>query len=96
MLGISYVDVVAQWIKSHHSNKHIIALHNINVQAKNIDFWARVPKSDIQYFLEDVVLLICKDVPEMTRLIDNISEDFAEAYGYSKGVFVHSNVESLK
>ena len=95
LLGIDYVDVVAHWISINHSNKHIIALHNINVEAKNIKFWAKVPQTDIKYFLKDVVLLRCKDIPELTRLINNISEDFADAYGYSKGVLIHSNKEGV-
>lgn len=91
--GFEIEELLAQWIGLKHPKEHIIVLTDINVQAKNIQFWARVPKTDMQFFLKDIVVLHCKDKTEVLRLLENIPAKFAEAYGFSAGLPIAHNKE---
>lgn len=91
--GLEYSDIVSQWVYLKFPFEHIIILSNINVEAKNIEFWAKVPKTEAIHFLKDIVLLRCKDISEMNRLINNIAPEFADAHGYSAGILITTNGE---
>jgi hypothetical protein len=94
LLGIDYSDIISQWVYLKFPFEHIIVLSNVNVEAKNIQFWARIPQTESIHFLKDLIILRCKDVSEMNRLIDNISHEFADASGYSAGVLITTNGET--
>ncbi len=89
--GANYEDIISQWIFFKYPKNHIIVLTNINVDAKNIQFWAKVPKTDTLHFMKDVVILHCKDRTEVLRLIENIPSNFADAHGYSAGSLITYN-----
>jgi hypothetical protein len=89
--GFGMCELVTEWVASRYPKSHVIVLTNINVSAKNITFWAKVPKPDMVKFLRDIVVLQCKDGTELKRLIDNIPSDFADAWGFYKGQMVDTN-----
>jgi len=91
--GIDYIDIISEWVNTKYRFEHVIILININVQAKNIEFWANVPQTHAIQFLKEVVILKCKDKSELQRLVQNTGLDFAEAYGYSGGVRIIDNKE---
>jgi hypothetical protein len=95
LFGFDYPEILSQWIAFKYPREHIIVLLNINVQAKNIQFWAKVPQTDMKYFLQDTVILRCKDKSEVIRLVENIPPDFADAYGYSAGSLFTYNKEDV-
>jgi hypothetical protein len=91
--GFTYVTVLCEWVSVKFPLEHVIILTNINVEAKNIHFWAKVPKTDAIEFTNDVVVLRCTDTSEMWTLITNIGEDFADAYGFCAGKLTMTNKE---
>lgn len=91
LVGLTMFDLISQWACSTHFYSNIIVLTNINVGAKNLQFWAKVPKVDIEHFLKDVVILHCKDRTELLRLIENIPPDFADAWGFGSGQLIQTN-----
>lgn len=93
LTGLDYSEILFQWAYLVYPDDHIIVLHNINVEAKNVGFWAKIPLEQVKHFIKDVVILRCKDISEMTRLVNNIGIDFAEAYGFSKGLLIITNKE---
>jgi hypothetical protein len=93
--GFYYHDIFSEWVIQKFKFEHVIILTNINVEAKNIQFWAKVPQTHATEFLKDIVLLKCKDRTELERLVQNMGVDFAEAYGYSAGVCVITNKDIL-
>lgn len=92
----SYTSIIDDWVAFNFVNQIVIVLTNINVQVKNIDFWAKIPVEQKIKFMEDVVILRCKDKSEMMMLIGNIGQDFAEAKGYIDGELFAHNLESYK
>ncbi len=93
--GFPYIEIISEWVKVKFPFQHVIILTNINVQVKTIKFWAKVPTSQVMEFLNDVVVMRCKDQTSMEELVTNIGFDFAEAYGYSGGKLILTNKESL-
>src|SRR5438445_100940 len=78
LVSFDYTEILSQWIYFKFPYDHVIVLSNINVQAKNIQFWAKIPQKEVPHFLKDIVILRCKDVSELVRLVDNIGPDFAD------------------
>jgi hypothetical protein len=95
LTGFDYTDILSQWVSMKYPLDHVIILMNINVEAKNIQFWAKVPQVEIGNFLKDIVVLRCKDLSQLAQLIGNIPEEFAEAYGYSAGCLISYNKEDF-
>lgn len=91
LFGVSYYDLICHWVNTVFKSEFVIVLTDINVQAKNIEFWSKVPVDKAVNFLQDVVVLRCKDRSEVIRLIENIPKEFAEAYGFAAGVFFIHN-----
>jgi predicted transcriptional regulator len=96
LTGFDYTDILSQWVSTKYLYDHIIVLMNINVEAKNIQFWAKIPQTEIEHFLKDIVILRCKDQTQLIRLIENIPVEFAEAYGYSGGCLITYNREDYE
>lgn len=93
LMSASYENIIVDWVKLKYPQKNLVVLLNVNVSVKNIYFWAKMPKKDAVHFLGDVVILMCKDKPEVFRLIENMGSDFADAYGFSSGEQITSNKE---
>lgn len=93
LYGMSYPALIADWVYKSFKLQHIIVLTNVNVEAKNIQFWAKVPTTSMAWFLEDVVILRCQDRSEVIRLVENIPSEFADAQGYSAGLLITTNKE---
>jgi hypothetical protein len=93
--GSTYSQWISESLVRMYPNCHVVVLTNINVSAKNVSFWAKVPVLDMPSFTKDVVTLRCKDKSEVVRLVDNISVDFADAKGYSSGKCIASNGDSV-
>lgn len=91
--GASYLEMISEWVSFKYPKNHIIVLTDINVQAKNVQFWAKVPKTDMIHFVKDMVILYCQDKSEVIRLVENIPSTFAEAHGYSAGELITHNKE---
>lgn len=89
----SWVEVLSTWVKHAHPSEHVIVLTNLEASAKGVSFWARLPRDRVDDLLQDVVVLRCKDKPEVFRLIDSIPPAFAEAYGFSAGQILETNFE---
>lgn len=91
--GLEYNDLISEWVALKHPVSHVVVLTNINVEARNIQFWAKVPKTDMIHFVKDLVVLQCKDKTEVIRLAENIPPNFADAQGYSAGILITHNKE---
>jgi len=91
--SLSYSSIIDSWVFLHFHGQTVIVLTNINVQAKNIEFWAKIPPEQKIKFVNDVSILKCKDRREMFKLLGNIGQDFADAKGYIDGIEVASNME---
>jgi hypothetical protein len=91
LTGFDIGDLIPEWVKFKYPSEHLIVLTEVNVQAKNIQFWAKIPKTDSQFFLKDLVVLFCKDKSEVIRLVENIPRDFADAKGFSAGELLIDN-----
>jgi hypothetical protein len=88
-------EVFALLVPLYFSKLNIVVLTNINIEAKNLAFWAKVPLMEMPHFMKDVIILRCKDKTEAIRLVENITTDFASATAYSLGVSILSNEEAL-
>lgn len=93
LYGLDYSELITEWISKVYKFQHIIVLNNINVEAKNIQFWAKLPTTSRSPFLKDVVILRCTDKSEVMRLVENIPLEFADAHGYSAGSLITTNKE---
>jgi len=96
LVGFDYSTILVEWAKQKYPNQSLVILTNINVQAKSLEFWAKIPANSIGFFQKDVAILRCKDQTEMNTLIDNIPEEFADAIGigyYGKDEYFVSNGE---
>jgi hypothetical protein len=91
LTGLDLGDMIPEWVNFKYPSEHLIVLTEVNVQAKNIQFWAKVPKAESQFFLKDLVILFCKDKSEVIRLVENIPKDFADARGFSAGELIIDN-----
>lgn len=92
--GFEYPELISEWVSMKYPLRHLIVLSNISIEAKNIQFWAKVPKTDILHFVKDVVILHCKDKSEVLRLVENIPSSFADAQGYSAGISIIHNKDN--
>lgn len=95
LTSMCYENIIVDWVRFKYPQKNLVVLLNVNVSVKNIYFWAKMPKKDAVHFLGDVVILMCKDKPEVFRLIENMGSDFADAYGFSSGEQIASNKEAV-
>lgn len=91
LLGFDQEEILSQWVYLKFPFDHIVILTDINVEAKNIQFWAKVPSFERQQFLKDVVVARYKDKSEVEKLVDNIAPEFASAFGYSGGMLFTYN-----
>jgi hypothetical protein len=91
LTGFDVGELIPEWVKFKYPSEHLIVLTEVNVQAKNIQFWAKVPKTESQFFLKDLVVLFCKDKSEVIRLVENIPRGFADAKGFSAGELLIDN-----
>jgi hypothetical protein len=91
LTGFDIGEIIQEWVRFKYPSEHLIILTEVNVQAKNIQFWAKVPKTESQFFLKDLVVLFCKDKSEVIRLVENIPRDFADAKGFSAGELLIDN-----
>lgn len=92
--GISYYEIIDQWVNCFFKNQYVIILTNVRVETKNIAFWAKLPNNYKIQFVEDVIILRCKDKSEIEMLVRNIEEEFAEAIGYANGTRCITNIDS--
>jgi hypothetical protein len=93
LAGFDYLDILHVWVKSEYAGAHVIVLTEINAEAKDVEFWARIPKGQALEFLKDVVVLYCKDMSEIEKLVPSIGTKFATAYGFCDGNLVLTNKE---
>jgi hypothetical protein len=91
LYSLDYQSLITDWVSKAYKFQHIIVLTNVNVEAKNIQFWAKVPTTSMSHFLKDVVILRCSDKSEVIRLVGNIPPEFADAQGYSAGSLLITN-----
>lgn len=91
--GFDYLDILHVWVKSEYSGSHVVILTDVNTEAKDVEFWARIPKGQALEFLKDVIILNCKDKTELEKLVPSIGTKFATAYGFSDGELFLTNKE---
>lgn len=96
LFSLSYAEVLCGMMKRSYGSGNYIVLTNVNLSAKNLQFWAKVPKEDMPHFFKDVIVMRCKDKSQMLSLISNIGPDFAEAMGFSAGELVTVNTDSIE
>jgi hypothetical protein len=84
------LDLIKFWITD---SDNVVALLNINLTAKDLSFWANVPRESVRHFLKDIVILHCKDESQVKELTLKVGKNFADAYGFSKGVLIINNTE---
>lgn len=94
--AFSWIEVLSTWVRYMHPGEHLIILTNLEASAKGVSFWARLPRDRVEDLLQDVVVLRCKDKPEVFRLLDSIPPQFADAYAFSNGQFIESNFEEYQ
>jgi hypothetical protein len=94
LTGFDNLDILSVWVNAKYSGCNIVLLTDINVEAKDLEFWARIPKGQAMEFLKDIVILRCKDKTEIKKLIPSIGSKFALAYGFSNGKLILSNKDA--
>lgn len=92
----SWTEVLSTWVRHTYPGQSLVILTNLEASAKGVSFWARLPKDRVENLLQDVVVLRCKDKPEVFRLIDSTPASFADAYGFSAGQLVGTNWSEVK
>lgn len=90
--GFSYEEILAQWVKFKFPFEAVIILKDLNLYEKSLSFWTKIPKDRIEYMSKDVVILRCNDKQEITRIIESIDIEFAEAFGYYEGNLIDHNL----
>lgn len=92
----SLEEVLSKWAISLYSTSAFIILYNLNVSAKDIAFWARIPHSTLQHLSHDVVIMRCSDKREVYSLLESTPTEFANAIGFCNGLRLSSNWEMEK
>lgn len=91
--GYSWRELLTDWVKILYPNENVVVLVNVNASAKGVAFWSRLPKTKVEKLLNDVVVLRCKSPKEVELLVESVTPEFADAYGFSaSGVFI-SNLD---
>ncbi len=83
LLGFDYSDILTEWVQKKYPRENLVIMTDINVAAKNLEFWAKLPAKSAGLFLKDVAVLRCKDYSEVERIVENTPYDFANALGIS-------------
>ncbi|MNK09965.1 hypothetical protein D3C87_279750 [compost metagenome] len=96
LVGYSFEEITAQWVRCKFPFEAIVVLFNIELSAKSLAFWAKVPKEKMEYMSKDVVILRCNDKTEVTRLIESIDPSFADAFGYCEGNLIDYNMKETE
>lgn len=89
--GYSWLEILTLWVRTLYPADHVVILTNVNASAKGVAFWSRLPKSKVENLLQDVVVLRCNDRAELFQLVEAVTSNFADSYGFSAGQFVISN-----
>ena len=91
MSGLNYGDILPEWVSYKFPKEIIVVLTDINTGKKTLDFWNKVPHPNREVFGKDIVILYCKDLGQLKRIIDSIDISFADAYGFKNGELVYWN-----
>lgn len=91
--GYSWLDVLSTWIHFRYPNENLVVLTNIDVGAKGMSFWLRLPKDKIEGLLNDVVVIRCDSAADVKNAVTAVADKFAEAYGFIEGRLVYTNTE---
>lgn len=89
--AFSWMEVLSTWVRRTYPGDHLVILTNLDASAKGVSFWARLPKDKVEDLLQDVVVLHCKDKPEVFRIVESIPTHFADAYGFSASELIDTN-----
>lgn len=89
--GHSMLEVLSFWATVTYPLENLVVLTNVDVSAKGVSFWARLPKEKVEDLMQDIVVLRCKDRAEVFRLISSTPTSFADAYGFAGGKLVGTN-----
>ena len=92
--GHSWIEILCVWVNVTYSMRDVVVLYNVNVSAKGVSFWAKIPREKIEDLMQDVIVLRCKDRAEVFRLISSIPPSFADACGFVAGRFIGTNEET--
>lgn len=92
--AFSWSEVLVIWVRYTFPGQHLVVLTNLNASAKGLSFWSKLPKETINNLLQDVVVLTCKDKNSMFKALDSVPNDFADAFGFSDGELVDTNLGS--
>lgn len=88
----SELEVLSVWVRRLYPTSHVVVLTNLDASAKGISFWSRLPKDQVEHLLKDVIVLRCKDKTEVFRLVDSVEATFADAFGFSFGQLIETNI----
>lgn len=94
--SFSILEVLSAWVRLFYPSEHVVILMNLEVSAKGMSFWSRLPKNQVEHLLRDVVVLRCSNKREIFKLVDSVPPSFAEAYGFSFGQLTETNLQGEK
>jgi hypothetical protein len=94
--GYTWIDILSTWIHFRYPNESVLVLTNIDVGAKGMSFWLRLPKDKIESLMNDVVVLRCDSASDLKAAIEAVADKFADAYGFIDGRLVHTNTDLFK
>ena len=92
ILGFSYIEILNDWVSIHFCTEHVVLVRELDVSAKDVSFWMRIPKDKVKNLVKDIVVLKCKDKTEVFNMMETLDKNFCLAYGYSLGKFVGTNL----
>jgi hypothetical protein len=89
--GFSYEEILGQWVRSNYPHESIVVLKDMNVEERDLSFWARIPKDKLEYIQKDVIVLRCGSKEKACEIVDSVESNFAEAFAFSGGILVSLN-----
>ena len=81
--SISYSSIIDEWIYLTFNNQIIIVLTYINVQAKNLEFWAKVPSKEKIKKNEDLFKLELTKTKDILKTLGDIKNDNQLLIGFA-------------
>lgn len=93
--GFFFTEIIQDWVRFNYPEQTIVVLRDLDLGAKSIDFWRKMPKHHRLEFTKDMVILFCNTDKEMSDLIHSIESSFGEAMGFKNGELVSWNSEQF-
>jgi hypothetical protein len=93
VVGFERHELLGEFTRRLLPGEYVLALTDIQPEAKPAEFWARMPAQTRKAFIDkDYCFLICKDRDRALDMAYSVGRNFAESYLFRDGVLIDTNL----